>query len=151
MQYKSLIALLPLLGSAISTPIDARQSPSVDAALQNLSYTIMALRSASPVHFLRVNAIAGRLYLGGATKQFLRDRVRYPPSLHNILLVKLSGILMMVLLGMTLVRSGPPIRITVLGTLEQVRTRHSMRLLRQRLEQMDLWRVRLLKMGRGRY
>lgn len=74
MYAKSLVALLPLLGSTLASPIESRQ---VDAELQNLHYGIMALRSASPVHFLQVNAIAGRLYLGGQTTSYCPPEQEY--------------------------------------------------------------------------
>lgn len=76
MYTKTIVSTLALLSSAIAGPI-ARQTSDVDPALQNLKYTIMSLRSASPVHFLTLNAIAGRLYLGGATTSYCPPEPTY--------------------------------------------------------------------------
>lgn len=70
----TILPLLSLLGSTMASPLAPRQtstpSPPINATLQNLKYTIMSIRSASPVHFLQLNAIAGRLYLGGSTTSY---------------------------------------------------------------------------------
>lgn len=60
MKLSSVIAL----GAAAAAAPTARET--IDPALQNLNYTILALRSASPVHFLSMTAHAGRFYLSNS-------------------------------------------------------------------------------------
>lgn len=74
MQMKN-IAVVAMSLRALAMPTE-RQSP-IDPALQNITYTVMALRSASPVHFLQLNAIAGRLYLGGNTTSYCPENVQW--------------------------------------------------------------------------
>jgi len=71
MQTKKL-AMLLMAGSALAAPT-ARSDSAVDPALQNITYTVMAIRSGSPVQYLPLNAIAGRFYLGGNTTSFCPD------------------------------------------------------------------------------
>lgn len=76
MYTKAIIACaLPLLGSTLAAP--APQSKAELTPLQdlnnNLAYTVMALRSASPIHFLPMTAHAGGLYLGGQTETYCPD------------------------------------------------------------------------------
>lgn len=87
MYTKSILPIISLLGSVLAGPV-VRQTSTVDPALQKLNYTIMSIRSASPVHYLQLNAIAGRLYLGGKTTSYCPPEQAYnsecPPGNETV-------------------------------------------------------------------
>ncbi|KAJ5542862.1 hypothetical protein N7535_005285 [Penicillium sp. DV-2018c] len=74
------LALLPLLAAATPTT----QSADADA---NPPFSVMAVRSASPIHFLQLNAAGQKFWLGGETTTYCPDTVGQdcPPGKQTVL------------------------------------------------------------------
>lgn len=70
---------LPLLAAAIPAP-----APSAPAS--NPPFSVMAARSASPIHYLQLNAAGQKFYLGGKTSSYCPGTVvdHCPPGNETV-------------------------------------------------------------------
>ncbi|KKY15556.1 putativebinding protein [Phaeomoniella chlamydospora] len=79
----AVFAVLPLLAAAIPTPSSTKSSNTAytTATASATPFTVMALRSASPIHFLQMNAANTSFWLGGATRSYCPiDASQCPPG-----------------------------------------------------------------------
>ncbi|KAJ5963946.1 uncharacterized protein N7479_003822 [Penicillium vulpinum] len=60
--------------ASLALPLLAASAPTPEPAT-NPAFTVMAMRSASPIHFLQMNAVGQKFWLGGKTTSYCPEQV----------------------------------------------------------------------------
>ncbi|KAL3476771.1 hypothetical protein BJX99DRAFT_227284 [Aspergillus californicus] len=84
MKIQFVSSLLPLLAAAVPTS-NTRASPAPQGDSQPAAFTVMASRSASPIHFLQMNAAGQSFWLGGSTESYCPISSGCPPGNQTVL------------------------------------------------------------------
>ncbi|CAG8327267.1 unnamed protein product [Penicillium salamii] len=70
--------------AALALPLLAAAAPASEPT-SNPNFGVMAVRSASPIHYLQMNAAGQKFYLGGETASYCPDQVpQCPPGKETI-------------------------------------------------------------------
>lgn len=71
--------------ASLALPLLAAAAPAVKAPEANPPFTVMAIRSASPIHYMQMNAAGQKFWLGGQTSSYCPTMVSdCPPGNQTV-------------------------------------------------------------------
>lgn len=73
--------------ASLALPLLAAAAPVTQTCQANPPFSVMAIRSASPIHYLQMNAAGQKFYLGGQTSSYCPDLdgITCPPGNQTVI------------------------------------------------------------------